>query len=60
VFANGIQLAGADYTASNGTTVVLSAARNVGDIIRIISGGTSTTVNNINNFSVAMSVAMAM
>ena len=60
VFANGIQLGSGDLTASNGTTVILNEARKVGDVIRIIAGGTSTSVNNIRNFSIAMSVAMAM
>jgi hypothetical protein len=60
LFANGINLGSGDFTASNGTTVVVNIARSAGDIIRVISGGPSTAVNNIKNFSVAMSVAMAM
>ena len=36
VFANGVQLGSGDYTASNGTTVVLTDARAVNDIIRIV------------------------
>jgi len=60
VFANGVQLGNGDITASNGTTVVLSAPRRVNDIIRVISGGTSSGINNIRNFSIAMSVAMSM
>ena len=38
----------------------LTEARKVNDIIRVISGGSSTAVNNIQSFSIAMSVAMAM
>lgn len=60
VFANGVNLGSGDITASNGTTVVLTEARKVNDIIRVISGGSSTAVNNIQSFSIAMSVAMAM
>lgn len=60
VFANGINLGSGDFTASNGSTVVLNIPRNAGDIIRIISGGTSSSVNNIKSFSIAMSIAMAM
>ena len=60
VFANGINLGSGDFTASNGTTVVVGQARNAGDIIRIISGGVSSSINNIQSFSIAMSVAMAM
>ena len=36
MFANGVQLGSGDYTASNGTTVVLTDARAVNDIIRIV------------------------
>ena len=39
VFANGIALAAADFTATNGTTVVLTDARVAGDNIIISSGG---------------------
>lgn len=48
VFANGILLGSSNYTASNGTTVVLNNARNAGDIIRIVAaaaGGTATAFN---------------
>ena len=58
VFANGIQLGSAAFVASNGTTVVLNTARNAGDIIRVISGGASTQANNIQSYSLAMSVAL--
>jgi hypothetical protein len=60
VFANGINLGSGDFTAANGTTVIVNQARNVGDIIRIISGGISSSINNIRNFSIAMSIAMSM
>ena len=60
VFANGVNLGNGDFTASNGTTVVLNQARVAGDIIRIISGGSSSSINSIQSFSIAMSVAMAM
>jgi len=36
VFANGVQLSSSDYTASNGSTVVVTIARRLNDIIRII------------------------
>jgi hypothetical protein len=60
VFANGIQLGSGAFVASNGTTVVLNSARDTGDIIRVISGGTSSAVNNIQSFSLAMSVAFGV
>jgi len=60
VFANGIFLNSGDFTASNGTTVVLNSARNAGDIIKIIAGGTSSSSNQQQSFSIAMSVALGM
>ena len=53
VFANGILLSTANYTASNGTTVVVNNARNAGDIMRFIAGSnvlgftTATFATNI-------------
>lgn len=60
VFANGINLGSTDFTASNGTTVVVNLARKAGDIIRVISGGTSSSVNNIETFAIAMSIALGI
>jgi hypothetical protein len=57
VFANGIQLANADFTASNGTTVVVTTPRVSGDIIRTVAGLTSSSINNINALAIAYSVA---
>jgi hypothetical protein len=37
VFVNGVLLALTDYTATNGTSVVLSIAANAGDIVTIIN-----------------------
>ena len=37
VFVNGVLLNGADYTASNGTSVVLGVGCNVGDIVETIA-----------------------
>ncbi len=60
VFANGVFLNSGDFTASNGTTVVLNFSRNAGDIIKVIAGGTSSAANQSQSFSVAMSVALSM
>ena len=57
IFANGVQLASSDYTASNGTTVSLNTPRVSGDIIRTVSGLTSSSTNNINALAIAYSVA---
>lgn len=37
VFRNGVKLAQADFTANNGTTVVLATAANSGDIVEVVS-----------------------
>jgi len=42
VFLNGVLLNSADYTASNGTSVVLAVAANAGDIVEFIAYSTST------------------
>jgi hypothetical protein len=66
VFVNGIQMNTADYTATDGTTVVLSDPRIAGDIVRIISSVGGSTLSSglilteTKNFAVAMSVAMGM
>jgi len=68
VFVNGIQLNSVDYTATSGTTVVLAEPRNVGDTVRIVANygavslvsGLTLNVNNLQSFSVAMSVALGM
>jgi hypothetical protein len=44
VSANGIILGTSDYTASNGTTVVVNRSRNIGDVIRVMGlSGTFAT-----------------
>lgn len=68
VFVNGIQMNSVDYTATDGTTVVLAVARIAGDTIRIVSSvgasslssGLVLSVTNTKNFAVAMSVAMGI
>ena len=37
VFVNGVLLNGTDYTATNGTSVVLGVGCNVGDIVEMIA-----------------------
>jgi hypothetical protein len=71
VFANGILLAPIDYAASNGTTIVLNASRNLNDQISVIStpilgigqsgggttfiGGTVTNAINVTSSTVSTS-----
>jgi hypothetical protein len=58
VTANGVALGSGAFVASNGTTVVVNTARVAGDIIRVVSGGTSSAANNIQSYSIAMSIAL--
>jgi hypothetical protein len=60
VFVNGIQMNSVDYTATNGTTVVLTEARVAGDTVRVVSSVGSVGLLNMRNLSVAMSVALGM
>jgi hypothetical protein len=43
VYRNGVKLAQADYTASNGTTIVLATPANAGDIIQVVAFGAVNT-----------------
>ena len=47
VFLNGVRLAAADYTASNGTAVVLGAGAEVGDILNINAFGTFSVTDTL-------------
>ena len=48
VFANGILLSTADYTASNGASIVLKDARYANDLITVISGLSAGTTSSSN------------
>lgn len=51
VFLNGAQLQTVDFTATNGTTITLTEAAQVGDVIRLVAWGTflaSTALTNTN------------
>ena len=43
VYRNGVKLAIADYTASNGTTIVLATGANAGDLIEVVAFGAVNT-----------------
>ena len=62
VFVNGIQMNNGDYTATNGSTVILSEPRLSGDVVRILSSMASPAINinSLQNFSVAMSIALGI
>ena len=58
VFANGIALAAADFTATNGTTVVLTEARVAGDNIIVTSGGVFQGGTTANALTVGTGLAL--
>jgi hypothetical protein len=45
VYLNGVKLAGADYTATSGTSIVLAAGAAVNDILMIVAYGTFQLAN---------------
>jgi hypothetical protein len=47
VYRNGVMLGSADYTATNGTTVVLAAGATAGDLVEVISFYVSSVLNAI-------------
>jgi hypothetical protein len=51
VYVNGVLLNGADYTASNGTSVVLAVACNAGDIVETIAFASFSVANTVSSFS---------
>ena len=53
VFLNGISLQDSDFTASNGTSVVLATAANLNDELKVVSFGAVTTTQSSNNWSEA-------
>ena len=47
VYRNGVKLGSADYTATNGTTVVLAAGATAGDLVTTVSFYVSSVINAI-------------
>ncbi len=45
VFLNGAKLSGADFTATNGTSIVLASGANVGDTVDVVAYGTVSVAN---------------
>jgi hypothetical protein len=62
VFANGLLLPSSDYTASNGTTIILTQPRNLNDQITIIFNPNSapTTSASPNSLAIAIGVALGI
>lgn len=62
VFVNGIQMNNNDYTADDGTTVVLTEPRLDGDVVRVLSSMVSPAINinSLKAYSIAISIAMGI
>jgi hypothetical protein len=63
VYMNGVKLDGADFTATNGTSIVLNSGAATGDIINIIGYGAFLVANALtvsNNLSDVASAATAV
>ena len=58
VFVNGVRLSSTDYTATNGTSVTLSAASLAGDEVELMGFGASMALNG--SVSTGKAIAMAM
>ena len=51
VYVNGVMLNGADYTASNGTSVVLAVGRATNDIVETVAFNSFAVANTVSSFS---------
>ena len=51
VYVNGVLLNGSDYTASNGTSVVLATGCNSGDIVETIAYSSFSVASTVSSFS---------
>jgi hypothetical protein len=63
VYSNGVLMNSGDYTASDGSTIVFTAARVQGDIVQVRTFNTFTVANSVmatKAYATAISVAMAM
>jgi hypothetical protein len=58
VYLNGVLLNGSDYTATNGTSVVLAVGANAGDIVETIAYATNA-IGTINASNITGTVAVA-
>jgi len=51
VYVNGVLLNGADYTATNGTSVVLAVACNAGEIVEVLAFTSFSVASTVSSFS---------
>ena len=61
VYLNGVKLAGADYTATTGTRVVLASGASVNDILMVVAYGTfqlaNISINDLTNTPASLGTA---
>ena len=61
VYLNGVKLAGADYTATTGTSVVLASGASVNDILMVVAYGTfqlaNISINDLTNTPASLGTA---
>jgi hypothetical protein len=57
VYRNGVMLGSADYTASNGVSVVLASGATAGDLVEVISFSVSSVLNAIPSTAGSVSTA---
>ena len=61
VYLNGVKLAGADYTATTGTSVVLASGASVNDILMVVAYGTfqlaNISINDLTDTPAALGTA---
>lgn len=58
VFVNGIQRGNNDFTATDGTTVVLGTPSASGDVIKVVFTMPALNVNNFDSYALMMSIVM--
>lgn len=58
VFVNGIQRGNNDFTATDGTTVVLGTPSASGDVIKVVFTMPALIVNNFDSYALMMSIVM--
>jgi len=51
IFRNGVRLATGDYTATNGTTVVLATGANLGDTVEMVAYSSLSVAGGVTSFS---------
>lgn len=56
VWLNGVKLATSDFTATDGSTVVLSTGATAGDLVQVIAWGTISVLNGLTSSDIGVTV----